>query len=181
MISSLSSLGYPIRDNKTATPLYDDNEACIKWCHNMTTKSNRHIQQCENAILEWVANGTLTVLHVSGKTNITDIFTKEMRNGGKFRHLRDSLMCCSSNNNKCFHSSADSSPMLAQTVQYIKLSHPGLLKVLLSHRCFCIPETISCHSSSGRHLLSCITSSLPLQASYKGCSYIVYSYQLLLT
>jgi hypothetical protein len=68
MISSLSSLGYPIRDTKTATPLYNDNEACIKWCHNMTTKGNRHIEQRENAVREWIANGTLTVLHVSGKT-----------------------------------------------------------------------------------------------------------------
>jgi hypothetical protein len=130
----------------------------------MTTKSDCHIEQCENAVQECVANGTLTVLHVSGKTNIANIFTKEMCNGANFQHLRDSLMCLSSNYNKRFHSSADSSPVLAQTVQYIKPSCPGLLKVLLSHRCFCILEAISCLSSSGHHLLSRITSTLPLQA-----------------
>jgi hypothetical protein len=159
MISSLSSLGYPIRDTKATTLLYNNNKACIKWCHNMTTKGNRHIEQCKNAVQEWVADSTLTVLHVSGKTNTANIFTKEMRGGANFQCLRDSLMCHSIDYNKRLHSSVDSSPTLAQTVQYIKPSCPGLLKVLLSHRCFCIPEANSCLS-----ILSCITSSLPLQA-----------------
>jgi hypothetical protein len=91
-------------------------------------------------------------------------------------------MCCSSNYNKHFHSSVDSSPVLAQMAQYIKLSRPGLLKVLLSHRCFRIPEAISCLSSFGCHLLSHITSSLPLQALMSnpmGVPYIVYSYAYL--
>jgi hypothetical protein len=164
MISSLYSLGYPIRDTKTVTPLYNDNEACIKRCHNVMNKGNRNIEQRENAVRERVADGTLTILHVSGKTNIGDIFTKEMRDGADFRRLRDSLMCRSSNYNKRLHSSVDISPVLAQTAHYIKPSCPGLLDVLLSHRCFHIPEAISCLSSFGRHLLSRITSSLPLQA-----------------
>jgi hypothetical protein len=50
----------------------------------MTAKGNCQIKQRENAVWEWVADGTLTVLHVSGKTNIPDIFTKEMRNGANF-------------------------------------------------------------------------------------------------
>ncbi len=164
MISSLSSLGYPISNTKTATPLYNYNKVCIKWCQNMTTKDNCHIEQHENPVWEWVANITLTILHVSGKTNIAKIFTKKMRDGANFQRLRDFLMCHSSTYNKHLHSSVDISPMLAQTVQYIKPSCPGLLKVLLSHHCFCILEAISCLSSSGRHLLSCITSSLHLQA-----------------
>ncbi len=45
------------------------------------TKGNCHIEQCKNAVCEWVADGTLTVLHVSRKTNIANIFTKEMRDG----------------------------------------------------------------------------------------------------
>jgi hypothetical protein len=45
MMSYLSSLGYPIRDTKTATTIYNDNEACVKWCHNRTTKGNQHIEQ----------------------------------------------------------------------------------------------------------------------------------------
>jgi hypothetical protein len=133
-------------------------------CPNMTTKGNCHIEQFENAVREWVADGTLTLLHVSGKTNIANILTREMRDGANFQCLRDSLMCHSRSYNKCLHSSVNSSPVLAQTVQYIKPFCPGVLEVLLSHHCFRIPEAISCLSSSGRHLLSCITSSLPLQA-----------------
>ncbi len=37
MMSHLSSLGYPITDMETATTVFNNNEACIKWCHNMTT------------------------------------------------------------------------------------------------------------------------------------------------
>jgi hypothetical protein len=40
MILHLQSLGYPINDTDIATPLYNDNKACVKWCHNLTTKGN---------------------------------------------------------------------------------------------------------------------------------------------
>jgi hypothetical protein len=39
MISSLSSLGYPITNAEVPNPLYNDTHACIKWCHNMMTKA----------------------------------------------------------------------------------------------------------------------------------------------
>jgi hypothetical protein len=35
----------------------------------------------------------LKVLHVPGRSNPADIFTKEMRDGAHFRRLRDSFMC----------------------------------------------------------------------------------------
>jgi hypothetical protein len=44
MISGLSDLGYPIHDCESPTPLYNNNDACVKWCHNMTTKGSRHIE-----------------------------------------------------------------------------------------------------------------------------------------
>ena len=49
MISSLADLGYPISDCESSTPLYNNNDACVKWCHNMTTKGNRHIEHRENS------------------------------------------------------------------------------------------------------------------------------------
>ncbi len=52
MISSLLSLGCPIKDAETATPQYNDNNTCIKWCHNMTTKGNQHIKNCKNSVCE---------------------------------------------------------------------------------------------------------------------------------
>ncbi len=97
MISSLSDLGYPIDDCESSTPLYNDNDACVKWCHNMTTKGNRHIKNKENSIRQWVADGTISVSHVSGKCNVSNIFTKEMRDSANFRRLYNPFMCCSSN------------------------------------------------------------------------------------
>ncbi len=79
MISSLLSLGYPITNAEFPTHLYNNNDACIKWCHNMTTKGNHHIENKENSVWEWVADGTLTVSHVKGKCNVADIFMKEMK------------------------------------------------------------------------------------------------------
>ncbi len=84
MISHLSSIGYPIKDSNAPTPLFNDNEACVQWCHNMTSKGNRHIELKENSVGEWVEDGTITVTHVAGKCNPSDIFTKEMRDGANF-------------------------------------------------------------------------------------------------
>ena len=38
-------------------------------------------------------NGTISVSHISGKCNIADIFTKEIRDSANFRRLRDAFMC----------------------------------------------------------------------------------------
>jgi hypothetical protein len=131
----------------------------------MTTKGNQHIENCENAVCEWVVDSTLTISHVNVKTKIADIFTKEMRNGANFCHLHDSLMCRLSDYNRHFHVSIEApSPVLTQTAHYIAPPHPGLLKVLASHISVRIPEAISCLSASGCHISSRITSSLPLQA-----------------
>ncbi len=35
----------------------------------------------------------MNILHVSGRVNPADIFTKEMRDGAHFQQLRDSFMC----------------------------------------------------------------------------------------
>ncbi len=47
----------------------------------------------ENSVREWVADKTLNILHVSGRVNTADIFTKEMWDGAHFRQLWDSFMC----------------------------------------------------------------------------------------
>ena len=61
MISILFDLGYPILGCTPPTHLYNDNDACVKWCHNMTTKGNHHIENRENSTREWVADGTISV------------------------------------------------------------------------------------------------------------------------
>ena len=101
-ILHLQSIGYPIDDTDIATPLYNDNKACVQWCHNLTTKGNRHIEHKENATREWVADGSIAVSHGSTKCNPADIFTKEMRNGANFCQLWDFLMSRASTSSKGF-------------------------------------------------------------------------------
>ncbi len=76
--------GYDIVDTAEASPLYNDNESCIKWSHNMTMKQIRHMEMRKNAVCEWAQDAFLKVLHVSGRINPADIFTKEMRDGAHF-------------------------------------------------------------------------------------------------
>jgi hypothetical protein len=79
--------GYDIVDTAEASPLYNDNESCVKWSHHMTTKQIRHMEMRKNAVCEWVQDAFLKVLHVSGRINLADIFTKEMRDGAHFQRL----------------------------------------------------------------------------------------------
>ncbi len=76
--------GYDIIDTAEASPLYNDNELCVKWSHNMTTKQKCHMEMCKNAVREWVQDAFLKFLHVSGRINPADSFTKEMRDGAHF-------------------------------------------------------------------------------------------------
>jgi hypothetical protein len=59
----------------------------------MTTKQICHMEMRENAVREWVQDSYLQILHVPSRINPADIFTKEMRDGAHFWHLRDSFMC----------------------------------------------------------------------------------------
>jgi hypothetical protein len=95
MISHLSSLGYPIFNTTTPTPLFNNSNTCVQSCHDMMTKGNCHIKNWENLVCKWVEDGTLTVTHVGGKCNPANIFTKE-QDGANFCRLRNSLMCQSS-------------------------------------------------------------------------------------
>jgi hypothetical protein len=84
---SVSDSGHSIEGLSSPTLLNNDNEACVKWLHNMTSKAARHTR-------EWVQDKTLNIVHVAGKVNPTNIFTKEMKGGAHFCHLRDSFMLC---------------------------------------------------------------------------------------
>jgi len=165
MILHLQSLGYPIDDTDSATTIYNDNDACVKWCHNLTTKGNRHIEHRENATREWVADGSLAVSHVSGKCNPSDIFTKEMRDGANFRRLRDSFMSRASDFLKNIFVSlgTSSAPLLAvtaKTARYVSSACSALLDVLIAHPVSRTRATLSCLSSAGRYILSRVTRGL---------------------
>ncbi len=89
---SVSKNSHAIDDLSSPTVLYNNNDACVKWSHNMTSKAACHIKLYENSIQEWVQDKTLNVVHVAGKINPADIFTKEMKDSAHFCRLRDSFM-----------------------------------------------------------------------------------------
>jgi hypothetical protein len=148
MISSLSKLGYPIHDANSPTPSYSNNDTCVKWCHNMTTKGKRYIKNWENKTSEWVANGTISVTHVSSKCNVSNIFTKEMQDNANFCCLCDSFMCHSSGYLKGIHHIASDttpppSPVLAQSTQPVTLDRPSILNFLVAYCSLHNPSALS--------------------------------------
>ena len=90
--SAFLGLGFPLPDFLQASKLYNDIEACVTWSNSTTTKGVRHMELKDNSVREWVHKEVIRVLHVAGKLNPSDIFTKEMRDGSHFRRLRDSFM-----------------------------------------------------------------------------------------
>ena len=105
-----SSAGVHLHDCGAPTSVYNDNQSCVNWSHNLTMKNTRHMELKENSVRELVQEKALNVLHVAGKDNPSDIFTKEMKDGVHFRHLRDSFM-----------SSAASFFRLAQATSFSRL------------------------------------------------------------
>jgi hypothetical protein len=87
-----SDLDYILSDIDFPTVLYNDNEACLEWSYNMTSKAARYIELQENSIHERVQDKTLNICHIMGKVNPADNFTKEMRDGAYFCQLHDSFM-----------------------------------------------------------------------------------------
>ena len=73
-------------------PIYNDNEATVKWSHNMTTKRLRHLQMRENVVRELIQSGFCTVQHIQGQYNLSDLFTKEDRDKLHFCTCRNYIM-----------------------------------------------------------------------------------------
>ena len=59
----------------------------------MTAKQVCHLELCEKSVWEWIQDKTVSVVHVAGKINPADIFTKEMKDETHFCHLYDSSLC----------------------------------------------------------------------------------------
>jgi hypothetical protein len=81
---SFTKLGFPISNLDRPTIIYFDNNACIWWYRNMTSKAAQHIEFCKNSVYGWVQDKMVSVKHVVGKVNPADIFTKEMQDGMHF-------------------------------------------------------------------------------------------------
>ena len=72
--------------------VYNDNAACVCWSKSMTTKGLRHYQIRENAVRESVVSKIIQVLHIAGKVNLADLFTKEDKDARHFLTIRDLLV-----------------------------------------------------------------------------------------
>jgi hypothetical protein len=72
--------------------IYNDNNACVNWSKSYTSKGLRHIQMKENRVRENVQNKFVNICHVDGRTNLADLFTKEMRDTTNFVELRDMML-----------------------------------------------------------------------------------------
>jgi hypothetical protein len=74
------------------TTIFNDNNACVNWAKKCTTKGLCHIQMRENHVRENVENKFVRIVHIGGKVNLADIFTKEMKDTAHFVELRDLIM-----------------------------------------------------------------------------------------
>ena len=89
---SMVESGHNIADVTSPTLLFNDNYACVRWSYNMTSKAARHIELRKNSVRKWIQSKLLSIKHVSGKLNPSDIFTKEMHDGMHFWRLLDSFL-----------------------------------------------------------------------------------------
>jgi hypothetical protein len=161
MILDLLNGGYPINNAAFATPLYSNNDMCVTWCHNMTSKGNRLIKLKKNVTRKWAEDGAITGYHISSKCNPSDIFTEEMHGSASFQRLHDAFMCPASTFFKGLYlttlpilDSTTSDPVtIAQMAHYVPPTKMGTLKVLLSNPLFHTPAALSCLPNAGSHIL----------------------------
>ena len=83
-------LGYP--DAYDKINILNDNRACIIWSDKMTTKGLRHIQIRENAVREYVQQNRVKIMHIDGKINPADIFTKEDKDAIHFKTITEIIL-----------------------------------------------------------------------------------------
>jgi hypothetical protein len=92
LINIIGDLGLTNELISGPIPIWNDNNACVCWSKNTTTKGLRHVQIRENAIREGVSAGIFEVKHIAGKDNPSDIFTKEDKDLEHFVAVRNSIM-----------------------------------------------------------------------------------------
>ena len=72
--------------------VFNNNMACVLWSNNKTTKNLRHLQINENAIQESIQDKQVSIHHIPGNKNLSDIFTKEDRDTNHFLELRNIVL-----------------------------------------------------------------------------------------
>ena len=95
----ITKLGISAQFLSVPISIFNDNNACDCWSHNLTTKGLRHLQMRENAVRESVQSGFIEVKHIAGVNNPSDLFTKEDKNATHYISIRDQLVCVPPNQN----------------------------------------------------------------------------------
>jgi hypothetical protein len=76
-----------------ATAIYNDNKGAVNWSNTTSTKGMRHVNIRENAVREAIHEfKEVSVSHIPGSCNPSDIFTKEFKSDAIFRSLRGLLL-----------------------------------------------------------------------------------------
>jgi len=73
--------------------IFNDNNGCVQWSKAATSKGLRHIPMRENRIRENIVSKFVKILHIDGKINLADVFTKEIKDISHFVEIRDLFMC----------------------------------------------------------------------------------------
>lgn len=156
IMESMIANGFALGDLAAPTTVYNDNESCVAWSHNMTSKGVRHMSLKDNSVREYVDEELIDVVHVAGKCNPADIFTKEMKDGAQFRRIRDSFMSRLS--------AFVAPPRLPRPSGFAGCTEPldecGLFSVLKALPDLQDHVSLSHLSSSGRHMVSALMASV---------------------
>ena len=98
------ALDLGMTDTIPATTVYNDNQAAVIWTRSQSIKGTKHINLRETRVQEEQQySKSVNIKHIPGLINPADIFTKEIRAGAHFCHLRDLMMVSMSNFLKHHH------------------------------------------------------------------------------
>jgi hypothetical protein len=72
--------------------VYNDNKACVEWIASITTKGIKHLNLRENKVHKAQASEQVLVTHIPGTLNSSNLLTKELKDAGLYRQLRNTIM-----------------------------------------------------------------------------------------
>jgi hypothetical protein len=79
-------------DISLPTTIYNDNRGAVDWSNSSSTKGMRHVNIRENAVREAKEFNEVSILHIAGASNPSDLFSKEFKSDAIFRTLRGLLL-----------------------------------------------------------------------------------------
>jgi hypothetical protein len=79
---------FDLPEIRQPTIVWNYNQGCVDWTKGCSvSKKLRHLNMQELSVRLWQKLGLVEVRHISGKTNIADIFTKKIKDTQHFRNM----------------------------------------------------------------------------------------------